>query len=163
MPGDDHIERQIRSLIRWNALAMVVRANQKDGDLGGHISTFASAATLYEVGFNHFFRGPSDSNLGDLIYYQGHSSPGIYARSFLEGRLDEQHLDNFRQETGGRGSIVLSSSEIDAGLLAISYGFYGIGTNSSNLSSPCDEVSRRSRSCIDGRPKSVGISWRRRV
>lgn len=103
MPGDDHIERQIRSLIRWNALAMVVRANQKDGDLGGHISTFASAATLYEVGFNHFFRGPSDSNLGDLIYYQGHSSPGIYARSFLEGRLDEQHLDNFRQETGGRG------------------------------------------------------------
>ena len=103
MPGDDHIERQIRSLIRWNALAMVVRANQKDGDLGGHISTFASAATLYEVGFNHFFRGPSGSNLGDLIYYQGHSSPGIYARSYLEGRLDEQHLDNFRQETGGKG------------------------------------------------------------
>ncbi|MYD79152.1 MAG: pyruvate dehydrogenase (acetyl-transferring), homodimeric type [Gammaproteobacteria bacterium] len=102
-PGDDHIERQIRSLIRWNALAMVVRANRRDGDLGGHISTFASAATLYEVGFNHFFRGPSDSNLGDLIYYQGHSSPGIYARSYLEGRLDEQHLDHFRQETGGRG------------------------------------------------------------
>ncbi len=103
MPGDGHLERQIRSLIRWNALAMVVRANQREGDLGGHISTFASAATLYEVGFNHFFRGPSDSNPGDLIYYQGHSSPGIYARSYLERRLEEEHLDRFRQETDGDG------------------------------------------------------------
>ena len=102
-PGDDELERKIRSLIRWNALAMVVRANLKEEDLGGHISTFASAATLYEVGFNHFFRARSKSHGGDLIYFQGHSSPGIYARSFLEGRLDEDQLDHFRMETNGKG------------------------------------------------------------
>lgn len=103
IPGDQHIERRIRSMTRWNALAMVVRANRKDGDLGGHISTFASSATLYDVGFNHFFRGPNDETAGDLIYFQGHSAPGIYARSYLEGRLTEEELDNFRQETGGQG------------------------------------------------------------
>ena len=101
MPGDLFIERRIRALIRWNALAMVVRANRRDGDLGGHISTFASAATLYEVGFNYFFRGPSQEQAGDLIYFQGHSAPGIYARSFLEGRLDEADLDAFRREVDG--------------------------------------------------------------
>ncbi|MCY3621248.1 MAG: pyruvate dehydrogenase (acetyl-transferring), homodimeric type [Gammaproteobacteria bacterium] len=103
MPGDLFMERRIRSLIRWNALAMVVRANRKSGDLGGHISTFASAATLYDVGYNYFFRGPTDEQVGDLIYFQGHSSPGIYARSFLEGRLDEAALDSFRQEVDGQG------------------------------------------------------------
>ena len=103
MPGDLFMERRIRSLIRWNALAMVVRANRKSGDLGGHISTFASAATLYDVGYNYFFRGPTDEQAGDLIYFQGHSSPGIYARSFLEGRLDEAALDAFRQEVDGCG------------------------------------------------------------
>ena len=103
MPGDLFMERRIRSLIRWNALAMVVRANRKSGDLGGHISTFASAATLYDVGYNYFFRGPTDEQVGDLIYFQGHSSPGIYARSFLEGRLDEAALDSFRQEVDGHG------------------------------------------------------------
>ena len=103
MPGDLFMERRIRSLIRWNALAMVVRANRKSGDLGGHISTFASAATLYDVGYNYFFRGPTDEQAGDLIYFQGHSSPGIYARSFLEGRLDEAALDAFRQEVDGQG------------------------------------------------------------
>ena len=102
-PGDHHIERRIRSMVRWNALAMVVRANRKDGDLGGHISTFASSATLYDVGFNHFFRGSEDDNAGDLIYFQGHSAPGIYARSYLEGRLSEEELDNFRQESSGKG------------------------------------------------------------
>ena len=103
IPGDLHIERRIRSMMRWNALAMVVRANRKDGDLGGHISTFASSATLYDVGFNHFFRGPEDETAGDLIYFQGHSAPGIYARSYLEGRLNEEDLDSFRQETDGKG------------------------------------------------------------
>ena len=103
MPGDLFMERRIRSLIRWNALAMVVRANRKSGDLGGHISTFASAATLYDVGYNYFFRGPTDDSAGDLIYFQGHSAPGIYARSFLEGRLDEAALDSFRQEVDGKG------------------------------------------------------------
>ena len=90
MPGDLFMERRIRSLIRWNALAMVVRANSRPGDLGGHISSFASSATLYDVGFNYFFRGRRKTQAGDLIYFQGHASPGIYARSFLEGRLDRE-------------------------------------------------------------------------
>ena len=105
MPGDMFMERRIRSLIRWNALAMVVRANKRNGTLGGHISSFASSATLYDVGFNYFFRGPGESgdDLGDLIYFQGHAAPGIYARSFLEGRISEQQLDSFRQEVDGEG------------------------------------------------------------
>ena len=97
MPGDLFMERKIRSLIRWNALVMVLRANMNDDELGGHVATFSSAATLYDVGFNYFFRGSNDQ-LEDMIYYQGHSSPGIYARSFLEGYLDEEDLDNFRRE-----------------------------------------------------------------
>ncbi|MEM9741868.1 MAG: pyruvate dehydrogenase (acetyl-transferring), homodimeric type [Pseudomonadota bacterium] len=103
MPGDLFMERRIRSLIRWNALAMVVRANRRPGDLGGHISSFASSATLYDVGFNYFFRAPNNEHAGDLIYYQGHASPGVYARSFLEGRLSEAQLDNFRREVDGDG------------------------------------------------------------
>jgi len=103
MPGDLFMERRIRSLIRWNALAMVVRANRREGELGGHISSFASSATLYDVGFNYFFQGPTAESAGDLIYFQGHCAPGVYARSFLEGRLDEVQLDKFREEVGGRG------------------------------------------------------------
>ena len=103
MPGDMFMERQIRGIVRWNAMAMVMRANQRNSSIGGHISTFASSATLYDIGFNYFFRGPSDDSEGDLIYYQGHSSPGIYARSYLEGRIDEEKLDNFRQEVNGNG------------------------------------------------------------
>ena len=97
------MERQIRGYVRWNALAMVMRANQRNPNLGGHLSTFASSATLYDVGFNYFFRGPDGNDEGDLIYYQGHSSPGIYARSFVEGRLNEEQLDKFRQEVNGNG------------------------------------------------------------
>ncbi|WP_028294132.1 pyruvate dehydrogenase (acetyl-transferring), homodimeric type [Oceanobacter kriegii] len=103
MPGDLFMERRIRSLIRWNALAMVMRANDNDEGLGGHIASFSSAATLYDVGFNYFFRGNDDGHLGDLIYFQGHSAPGIYARSYLEGRFDEEQLDNFRREVDGKG------------------------------------------------------------
>ncbi|MCH9692450.1 MAG: pyruvate dehydrogenase (acetyl-transferring), homodimeric type [Gammaproteobacteria bacterium] len=103
MPGDLFMERRIRSLIRWNALAMVVRANQNNDSLGGHISSFSSAATLYDVGFNYFFRGNGGEQQGDLIFFQGHSSPGIYARSYLEGRFDEAQLDNFRREVDGKG------------------------------------------------------------
>ncbi len=102
-PGDNAMEWRIRSLIRWNALAMVVRANRKPGELGGHIASFASAATLYDVGFNHFWRAPSAEHPGDLICVQGHSSPGIYARAFLEGRLNESQLDHFRMEVDGKG------------------------------------------------------------
>ncbi|MCB1692687.1 MAG: pyruvate dehydrogenase (acetyl-transferring), homodimeric type, partial [Pseudomonadales bacterium] len=103
MPGDLFMERGLRSLIRWNAMAMVMRANLKDGTLGGHISTFQSSATLYDVGFNYFFRAPTDEQEGDLVYVQGHSAPGIYARSYLEGRLTEEQLDRFRQEVDGDG------------------------------------------------------------
>jgi len=97
-PGDRALERRIKSLIRWNAAAMVVRANKYDPNIGGHISTYASLATLSEVGFNHFFRASYGDQPGDLVYYQGHASPGVYARAFLEGRLSEQHLLNFRHE-----------------------------------------------------------------
>ncbi len=103
MPGDLYMERRIRSLVRWNALAMVMRANQADPDLGGHIATFASSATLYDIGFNYFFKAPTEEHGGDLIYFQGHASPGVYARSFLEGRLTEEQLDHFRRETDGEG------------------------------------------------------------
>jgi len=102
MPGELFMERKIRSYIRWNALAMVLRANKNDDELGGHIATFSSAATLYDIGFNYFFKG-YDEALGDMIYFQGHSSPGIYARSFLEGRLTEEDLDNFRREVDKPG------------------------------------------------------------
>ena len=103
MPGDLFMERRIRSLIRWNALAMVMRANKKSEGIGGHIASFASAATLYDVGFNYFFRGPEGDDLGDLVFFQGHSAPGMYARSFLEGRLSTDQMDNFRREVDGGG------------------------------------------------------------
>jgi pyruvate dehydrogenase E1 component len=102
-PGDRHIEQQIRRYVRWNAAAIVVKANKESSELGGHIASFQSAATLYDTGFMHFWHGANDSHGGDLIYFQGHSSPGIYARAYLEGRLTEDQLLNFRQEVGGRG------------------------------------------------------------
>lgn len=103
VPGDQSIEKRIRSAIRWNALAMVIRASKKDLELGGHISSFASSAMLYDVGFNHFFKAPKDDFGGDYLFVQGHVSPGIYARAYLEGRLSEEHLENFRQECEGPG------------------------------------------------------------
>jgi pyruvate dehydrogenase E1 component len=104
-PGDRDLERKIKSIIRWNAMAMVVKANEFDGTLGGHISTFASCATLYEVGFNHFFRGPDAPGGGDMIYFQGHASPGMYSRAFVEGRLTEENLNNFRRELAKGGGL----------------------------------------------------------
>ncbi|TKB53704.1 pyruvate dehydrogenase (acetyl-transferring), homodimeric type [Ferrimonas aestuarii] len=103
MPGNLELEGRIRAIVRWNALAMVLRASKKDLELGGHISSFASSATLYDVCFNHFFRAPNEKDGGDLVYFQGHIAPGIYSRSFLEGRLTEEQLDNFRQEVDGKG------------------------------------------------------------
>jgi pyruvate dehydrogenase E1 component len=102
-PGDRAMERRIRSFIRWNAMAMVVQANRISTELGGHISSFASSATLFDVGFNHFFHAPSKGRDGDLIFFQGHSAPGVYARAFLEGRLSDEQLYSFRQEVDGRG------------------------------------------------------------
>jgi pyruvate dehydrogenase E1 component len=102
-PGKPDMDRRIRSLIRWNAMAMVMKANSNDDGLGGHIASYQSAAVLYETGFEYFFHADGNGRLGDLVYYQGHSSPGMYARSYLEGRLDEEQLDNFRREVDGKG------------------------------------------------------------
>ncbi|HQR49139.1 MAG TPA: pyruvate dehydrogenase (acetyl-transferring), homodimeric type, partial [Steroidobacteraceae bacterium] len=102
-PGDRALERRIKAYIRWNAMAMVVQANRQSSEYGGHIASYASAATLYEVGFNHFWRAPGDAHPGDMVFIQGHSSPGIYARAFLEGRLTEDQLRRFREEVGGGG------------------------------------------------------------
>jgi pyruvate dehydrogenase E1 component len=104
-PGSREIERRIKSIIRWNAMAMVVRANRKNAGIGGHISTFASSATLYEVGFNHFFRAKTVDHPGDIVFFQGHAAPGIYARAFLEGRLDETRLAHFRRELQPGGGL----------------------------------------------------------
>jgi pyruvate dehydrogenase E1 component len=104
-PGNREIERRIKSYIRWNAMAMVVSANRVHNGIGGHISSYASSATLLEVGFNHFFRGADGSRPGDMVYFQGHASPGIYARAFLEGRLEEHHLQHFRQELAAGGGL----------------------------------------------------------
>ncbi|MDG1265487.1 MAG: pyruvate dehydrogenase (acetyl-transferring), homodimeric type, partial [Ilumatobacter sp.] len=107
-PGDEHIERRIRAFVRWNAAMMVVKANKTADGIGGHLSTFASSAALYEIGFNHFFRGKDDGNAGDHVYFQGHAAPGVYARAFMEGRLTADDLDHFRREIG-RGGRGLSS------------------------------------------------------
>src|SRR5215831_4168625 len=104
-PGDRLLERRLKSIIRWNAMAMVHRQNKKDPGIGGHISTYASLATLLEVGFNHFFRGPEAPGGGDQVYFQGHASPGIYARAYLEGRLNETRLNNFRRELAPGGGM----------------------------------------------------------
>ncbi|MEA2166919.1 MAG: pyruvate dehydrogenase component, partial [Solirubrobacteraceae bacterium] len=102
-PGDPYMEHRLRAIIRWNAIALVLNANKESSELGGHIASYQSAATLYEVGFNQFWHAPNDQQAGDLIYMQGHSSPGIYARMFLEGRIDETQLRNFREEVAGNG------------------------------------------------------------
>lgn len=104
-PGNREIERRIKSIVRWNAMAMVVRANREESGIGGHISTYASAATLLEVGYNHFFRAPTPERPGDMVYFQGHASPGVYARAFLEGRLSEEQLRNFRRELQPGGGL----------------------------------------------------------
>ncbi len=102
-PGDEHVERRIRAFIRWNAAVMVTRANARSEGIGGHLSTFASSASLYEVGFNHFFKGKDDGQFGDQVYFQGHAAPGVYARAYLEGRMTEAQLDGFRMEINGGG------------------------------------------------------------
>ncbi|HEY9397994.1 MAG TPA: pyruvate dehydrogenase (acetyl-transferring), homodimeric type, partial [Burkholderiales bacterium] len=102
-PGDSALEERIRSYCRWNAMMMVAKANKAEGDLGGHIASFASVGTLFGIGFHHFWHAPTDEHGGDLVYLQGHSAPGVYARAFLEGRLTEEQLLNFRREVGGKG------------------------------------------------------------
>ena len=125
-PGSREIERRIKSLVRWNAMAMVVRANRIDPDIGGHISTYASAATLYEIAYNHFIRGIGGGQRGDQVYFQGHASPGIYARAFLEGRLSQEQLENFRNELQPGGGLGLVPPPVaDARFLGVSDGVHG--------------------------------------
>ncbi|MDP3613875.1 MAG: pyruvate dehydrogenase (acetyl-transferring), homodimeric type, partial [Rubrivivax sp.] len=102
-PGKLALEERITAMLRWNALAMVVRANEAHGELGGHIASYASAAEIFEIGFNHFFKGSADGQRSDLVYFQPHSAPGVYARAFREGRLSEEQLAHYRQEVGGQG------------------------------------------------------------
>ena len=104
-PGSQEMERRIKSLVRWNAMAMVVRANRVESGIGGHISTYASAATLYEVAFNHFLRANTETGDRDIVYFQGHAAPGMYARAFLEGRLSQEKLENFRRELKPGGGL----------------------------------------------------------
>ncbi len=103
LPGDQEMEHKLRSIIRWNAVALVLRANKESSELGGHIASYQSAAMLYDIGFDHFWHAPSKAHGGDMIFMQGHSAPGVYARAFLEGRLTEEQLENFRREVDGNG------------------------------------------------------------
>ena len=144
MPGDLFMERRIRSLIRWNAMAMVMRANDNEDGLGGHISSFSSSATLYDVGMNYFFRGTANGHPGDLVFYQGHSAPGMYARSYLESVFDESHLENFRREVSVT-ACPHTPPVVDAQLLAVPNSFDGSGTDPSDLSSPRHEIPAEAR------------------
>ncbi len=162
-PGSQEMERRIKSLVRWNAMAMVVRANKIQDGIGGHISTFASAATLYEVAFNHFFRAATESGDRDIIYFQGHAAPGIYARAFLEGRIPKAEAGEFPpRNEAGRRVVVVSASVADAGFLGIPYGLDGAGADSGHLSCAVHQVSGESRAEDVDRRKSLGVHGRRR-
>jgi len=126
-PGDLIVEERLTAIIRWNALAMVVRANAAYGELGGHIASYASAAEIFEVGFNHFFRGDGDNRRGDLVFFQAHSAPGVYARAFLEGRLSEEQLANYRQEVGGNGLCSYPHPWLMPGFWQFPTGSMGLG------------------------------------
>ena len=154
---------RIRRMIRWNALAMVLRANTKFEGIGGHLSTYASAASLYEVGFNHFFRG-SDDGPGDQIYFQGHAAPGIYARAFLEGRLTEEHLDHFRREalTAGHRAVVVPASAADARVLAVPDGEHGPRADGRDLPGALQPLPGRARHRRHAERPRVGVPRRRR-
>ena len=158
-PGDEAMELRIRRMIRWNALAMVLRANTRFEGIGGHLSTYASAASLYEVGFNHFFRG-SDDGPGDQIFFQGHAAPGIYARAFLEGRLTEENLDHFRREslTPDVGLRAIRIPRADARLLAVPDGQHGPRADGGGLPGPLQPLPRRSRHRRHQRRRGCGPS-----
>ena len=163
-PGDRDIERRIKSIIRWNAMAMVVKANSTT-NVGGHISTYASAATLYEVAFNHFLRGHTENFPGDIVYFQGHAAPGMYARAFLEGRLDERHLQNFRQELAEGGGLSSYPHPVfDAGLLAVPDGLDGTWPDYVAVSGAIQPLPAGARPGeLEGGAESLGLPRRRRI
>ena len=154
-PGDRSVERRLEAYIRWNAIAMVVQANRQSSEYGGHIASYASAATLYEVGFNHFWRAPGESHPGDMVFIQGHSSPGIYARAFLEGRLTEEQLQHFREEVGRPRALVLSASVADAGILAVPDRLDGSRGDDGDLPGALRALPRASRHRAGQRPEGL--------
>ncbi len=148
-PGDEHIERRIRAYVRWNAAIMVSRANREGLGVGGHIATYASAASLYEVGFNHFFRGKDHGESGDQVFFQGHASPGIYARAYLEGRLTERQLDGFRQEISAARAAVLPAPAADARLLGVPHRLHGARADQRDLPGPFQPLPAQPRDLKD--------------
>ena len=159
-PGDRAMERRIKSLIRWNAMAMVVRQNKYDAGIGGHISTYASLATLLEVGFNHFFHASYGDQPGDLVYFQGHASPGVYARAFLEGRLTEEHLKNFRHELREHaGPLLLSAPVADAGFLELPDGVAWASARSTPSTRRASCATWRIAASFPRRRARSGRSW----
>ncbi len=165
-PGDLEVERRIRAFIRWNAAVMVSSANRKGLEVGGHIATYQSSASLYEVGFNHFFRGKDAPGGGDQIYIQGHGSPGVYARAFLEGRLTEEQLYRFRQEVQhgpGPGPAVLPPPAADAGVLGVPDGLDGPDRRSARSTRPGSTATCRTAGIKDtSRAARLGLPGRRR-
>ena len=161
-PGDRAIEHRIRSLIRWNAVAIVLRANKESSELGGHIASFQSAATLYDTGFNHFWHAPSEDHGGDLVFVQGHCSPGIYARSSPGGAADRG--TDARLPAGGRRRrpVVLSAPVADAGLLAVPHGVDGAGPADGDLSGPVPQIPGQPGAGRHREPARVGVPRRRR-
>ena len=160
-PGDEHLERRIRRLIRWNAVAMVLRANTRFTGLGGHLATYASAATLYEVGFNWFFKG-RDAGPGDQVFYQGHAAPGIYARAFLEGRISTEQLDHFRRETPPQNGLSSYPPPAHAGLLGVPDGLDGPGPDRCDLPGAVQPVPAEPRAGRHIRLPRLGVPRRRR-
>ena len=161
-PGDRAIEHRLRSIIRWNAMAIILRANKESSELGGHIASFQSAATLYDIGFGHFWHAPTATHGGDLLFIQGHSSPGIYARAFLEGRLSEDQLLNYRQETGGKGISSYPAPLADARLLAVPHRVDGPGAADGDLPGALPQVPARPRPGRNRAAQGLGLHGRRR-
>ena len=165
-PGNIQIEKRLRAYMRWNAMAMVVRANrlhpEDGGDLGGHIGSFASVASMFGAGFNHFWHAESENHGGDLLYIQGHSAPGIYARAFLEGRLTEEQLDSFPPGGGRQGPLQLPAPQADARVLAVPHGVHGPGPADGDLPGAVPEIPARPRHCRHRQPQGLGVLRRRR-
>src|SRR5450756_2503878 len=160
-PGDRAMERRIKSLIRWNAMAMVVRQNKYDAGIGGHISTYASLATLLEVGFNHFFHASYGDQPGDLIYFQGHASPGVYGRAFLEGRLTEEQLKNFRHELRETPGL-LPAPVADARFLELPHRLHGPGADQRHLPGAFHALPGKPRHPAGNAAPHLGLPGRRR-
>ena len=161
-PGDEYIERRIRAYVRWNAAVMVIKANKHAEGIGGHLSTYASSASLYEVGFNHFFRGKEDGQAGDQVYFQGHAAPGIYARAFMEGRFDADDLDHFRREIGRGRPVELPASPADARLLGVPDGVDGPRPDQRDLPGPLQPLPAQPADRRHVGQPGVGLPRRRR-